>query len=187
MFGVLLVPGVVLGALQLLVLRTQVTVARTWVLVTALGWAVGWAFGMMVGLVVALVVGAEQLSIVGSSGPGEPWSGLVMFGIGGAIAGLAMGGLQGTVLPTHATRSVVWVLASAVAMAVGGVFVGAVMWWGRSHYYAYNFSWSAVTAALLYGVITGYGLMLLLRQSGDDASDSTTEHASEHPLVPGGS
>lgn len=41
MFGIVLVPGFVLGALQFLVLRRHVAVGRTWIPITALGWALG--------------------------------------------------------------------------------------------------------------------------------------------------
>ena len=176
MGGLLLMPGVVLGALQLLVLRRQVTVAGVWVLVTALGWIVGWALGVIAGVAVAEVVAeVVEFNILqpGSAGEPGPWGGVVIFGVGGAIAGLVMGGLQGRVLRTHAARTVVWVRASSVAMAVGGVWVGVVTWGEEGAYVG----WSAVIASLLYGAITGYGLMLLLRQSGADARDSTTEDA----------
>lgn len=180
MFGLLLVPGVVLGALQLLALRRQVEMAGTWVLITALGWAVGWAFGFAVGAVVGTAVGGGQLiAISGNATPAEPWSEVVTFGIGGVIAGLVMGGLQGTVLRPHVARIVVWVLASTVAMAVGGVSVGVLMWWGPSNF-PDNYSWSAALVYFLgapasYGAITGYSLMLLLRQRSADARASTTE------------
>lgn len=171
MFGILLVPGLVLGVLQFLVLRRHVAVGRTWIPITALGWALGWALGFTVGMIVTLIVGAEQLFSIGAGSYSEPWSGIMMFGLGGAIAGLLMGSLQWTVLQKHAARAGAWMQASAVAMAVGGLLVGLVMW----RYYD-DWGWGAVIASLVYGAITGYRLMLLLRQRGAEVRDSTTEH-----------
>ncbi len=169
MFGILLVPGFVLGGLQFLVLRRHVAIARTWILITALGWGLGWAMGAIVGWVVAAIVGGGQLISITGGSNSEPWSGVVMFGLGGVIAGSVVGGLQLTLLRTHVARTGVWLQANAAAMAVGGVFVGLVMWW-----YYDDWGIGAVLASLLYGAITGYRLMQLLRKRGGEARDSTT-------------
>ena len=172
MFGILLVPGFVLGVLQFLVLRRHVAIERTWILITALGWAVGWALGAIVGWVVAAIVGGGELISITGGSYSAPWSGVVMFGLGGMIAGSVVGGLQSTLLRTHVALTGVWWQTSAAAMAVGGVFVGLVMW----RYYD-DWGLGAVIASLLYGAITGYRLMQSLRQRGGEARDSTTQQA----------
>lgn len=168
--GTLLVPGLALGVLQFLVLRRHLATVKTWIALTVAGWSTGWVSGGVVGFVVAIVVGAEQLVLFDGGSAGAPWSGVIIFGVGGMVAGSVMGGLQWTALRTHVARPVIWIPVNTVAMAVGGVSVGVAMWWVETGYritdgWGWGWGWSAVIASLLYGAITGFGLMLLLRRS----------------------
>ncbi len=116
------VPDAMIGTMQWLVLRRQVPRAGWWVLATAFGWFVG----VPVGLTGVGAVGQPRAEAIGL---------LVMWPLGGAVAGAVLGVMQWLVLRRRVPRAGWWVLASAVGGAValavvgaGAIIGGALVW-----------------------------------------------------------
>lgn len=129
MLGV--VAGLILGAFQWLVLRTQFNDSALWILATAAGWGVGfpmgvflaqnfglvdWSFGLVVGIATGVVVGFYQWLFLKRRVPRATWwipvngfalaSGFIYYRADAVWLGLLVGALYGIVTGV----ALVWLL-----------------------------------------------------------------------------
>ncbi len=141
-----IVPGIVVGVLQWLVLRQRVSGAGWWVLASA---AAGY------GILAGFIGYSESLSF----GTLLRFTGVVA--LGGAVTGI----LQWLVLRSQVSRAGWWVLASTVGWALG-MAVSRAFPWGADDSDALGAL--VVTGAVL-GAVTGGALVWLLRQPAPEA------------------
>lgn len=160
-----LLEGVVVGAFQAEVLgkaRPGLR-RRAWILATALGAGAAWLLGMIPSTLMSLDAGGETPT------GGEP--GTLAQLLLAAMLGLALGPVlaaaQLFVLRRHADRAGRWVVANALAWAVGmpAIFAGmALLPWGTGGY-GLIVGLFAVTGAAgaIVGAIHGLALLKMLR------------------------
>jgi hypothetical protein len=128
-----LLAGVVIGALQWMVLRRRLPVGGNWVVVSAAAMSVP-ALGVVMPVVMMYAV---QLWFVTLSAPG-----------GFAVIGAWMGAAQWLILRRHVAYAIVWVPACALA-------------WSAWPLYGYGVS--STTIGMLAGVVTGIVMAVLLQ------------------------
>ena len=143
--------GFVIGVMQWLVLRRQVAGVGWWVVASAGGWVV------FVAVVWLGFVGMRAI-MVGAVG--------MVVGVvaGGAVGGFVVGVLQWLVLRRQVARASWWVAASVVGQVVFAVMVAFMNMFG----FVGGLVGQAVGLAM-YGGITGYVLVQLLRQRATGA------------------
>jgi hypothetical protein len=137
--------GAMIGLLQWIVLRQQVSQAGWWVLATAVGWGLGWAVG---GPVVGIVRRAE----------------VVTLSTGWAVSGLWAGLLQWVVLRQQVFGAKRWMLVSAVIGALGWL-LGWLTGWVMGGVVGRDLAEivGSIVLGLVGGAITGFPLIRLLR------------------------
>ena len=159
------VGGAVVGLMQWLVLRRQVLQARWWVLASTVGWSLGWAASETVyWLLLLWPVLWPIYEAVGwvLCGPG------MMGPAGDVVVGVAVGTMQWLVLRRQVSGAYWWILASAIAWAVGQPLFRVVtiaMIFVLNSWAAFYVGWFvglAGTGALV-GAITGIILVRSLK------------------------
>jgi hypothetical protein len=131
----ILLEGVLVGSAQAWVLRAALRnlSAASWVRATMIGAALAWLLGMVPSTVAALMVSPPSSGAAHGSNP----SAAVQYGLAvllGAVTGPVLGLAQWLELRRHTARANRWILANAVAWALGMVviFVGMdQVPWGR--------------------------------------------------------
>ena len=148
--------AVVLMALsQWVALRRYVAPGRMWTLATGVGWVLGWPAGIFLGAALAGAVDAVPLS--GSGGMLAIFAGFVVAGI---VPGTVTGALQWRfVLRGRRVRLGWWTLASIAGMTAVGLSLWFSVMSGGSGPLVAGFA----VGTALYGGITGYALLRLLR------------------------
>ena len=147
--------GVLMALSQWVALRNYVAPGGMWTLATGVGWALGWPAGILLGAALAGVVEAVPLS-----GSGEILAIFVGFVVAGIVPGAVTGALQWRfVLRGHRVRLGWWTLASIVGMAALGLSLWFSVISGGSGRLVAGFA----VGTALYGGITGYALLRLLR------------------------
>lgn len=133
--------GLGLGVFEWLLLRRLLPRVGLWILATMLGWVIGFPLSFGITQLLSRFFGEGQaVSLIG------------LFQVG--FFALWVGALQGMVLRRSLRFSGWWVLASLVAWSAGfalGGLNGLVL--GVQLY----------LTAILYGLLSGYGLLLILR------------------------
>ena len=147
--------GVLMALPQWVALRRYVAAGGMWTLATGVGWALGWPAGIFLGAALAGAVEAVPLS--GSGGMLAIFVGFVVAGI---VPGAVTGALQWRfVLRGHRVRLGWWTLASIAGMAALGLSLWFSVMSGGSGRLVAGFA----VGTALYGGITGYALLRLLR------------------------
>ena len=147
--------GVLVALSQWVVLRRYVAPGGMWALATGVGWALGWPAGILLGA--ALAVAVEAVPLSGSGGILAIFVGFVVAGIvPGAVTGVLQWWL---VLRGHRVRLGWWTLASIAGMAALGLSLWFSVMSGGSGRMVAGFA----VGTALYGGITGYALLRLLR------------------------
>lgn len=161
-----LLEGVLVGVAQEGVLRDRLASLhkRTWVLATAAGAALAWILGMIPSTFMALRPEAAAQSPVTEPGA------LVQYALAaalGLVAGPVLGVAQWTVLRRHVAHAMRWLLANAIAWAVGMplIFLGMeyVPWTGNPAVAILAIYGVCGAAGLVVGAIHGRFLVQLLR------------------------
>lgn len=164
--GVLL-EGVLVGSAQARVLRSSLRTLSTadWIKGTMLGAGAAWLLGMVPSTVVSL------LEIAPATGAGSEPSAAARYGLAlalGAVTGPVLGLGQWLVLRRHVSRAGRWIVANAVAWAVGMVviFLGMdlVPWTGGGAAVVLGVYLVCGTAGLVVGAIHGRVLSNLLQE-----------------------
>jgi hypothetical protein len=134
-----LIAGGTLGAVQWLVLRSQLSLSRWWILATAAGMAVGLAIGT---------------AFLGSETSGSPllWR--------AAITGLCIGIAQWAVLRQVLPQSAIWIGVITLAWTAGW-FVTR----GAGIDLSYKWAVFGASGALAFQLLTGLALFFLLRSA----------------------
>ena len=147
--------GVLMALSQWVALRRYVAPGGMWTLATGVGWALGWPAGIFLGAALAVAVEAVTLS-----GSGEILAIFVGFVVAGIVPGAVTGALQWRfVLRGHRVRLGWWTLASIAGMAALGLSLWFSVMSGGSGRLVAGFA----VGTALYGGITGYPLLRLLR------------------------
>lgn len=137
--------GLVIGAVQWLVLRTPLRLSSLWVPATGLG--------MGVGLAVAVAVFGTDTR-----------SGLLL--VRGLIVGLGVGFAQGILLRHNAQHMGLWIMTTPIAWTIG---------WAVTHAAGINlspdFAVFGSTGAWAFQFVTGLALRDLVRPQADRAAD----------------
>jgi hypothetical protein len=161
-----LLEGVLVGVAQEAVLRERLASLRkrTWVIATAAGAALAWTLGMIPSTVMALRPEAVAQS------PATESSALVQCALAvalGAVAGPVLGFAQWTVLRRHVARAARWLIANAIAWAIGMplIFLGMqyVPWDGPSAAALLATYGACGAVGLVVGAIHGRFLIDLIR------------------------
>ncbi|WP_017326141.1 hypothetical protein [Synechococcus sp. PCC 7336] len=155
-----------LGLMQWLVLRWLLPKAYLWVIVTIIGGVLGWLSSAG-----AFFLGAYFVDLVGGSNlPSVPE---IVFcgGLAGA-GGLAIGFVQWVYLRRHLRRAAWWLLASAIAVGVGG---GPNLCLGITLYSANNWPLWLAIGGLAGGSIKGGALVWLLRQPSSSQTEANAK------------
>ncbi len=164
LLGILL-EGVVVGVAQEGVLRLQFPrlPPRRWTVATAVGAGLAWTLGMLPSTILALT---EAPGDVPSPEP-DP---LVQYTLAcalGAVTGPVLAAAQWTVLRHHVERASQWLLANAVAWAVGMpvIFLGMdrVPWGGHPALVLPAMYLVCGVSGLVVGAIHGWALVRLVR------------------------
>jgi hypothetical protein len=123
----ILLEGVVVGGAQAWVLRGALPdlSAAGWIRATMIGAGLAWLLGMVPSTMAALMVSPPPSGAV----PGGDFSSAAQYGLAvllGAVTGPVLGLAQWLVLRPHVPRASRWILANAVAWALGMavIFVG---------------------------------------------------------------
>ena len=147
--------GVLMALSQWLALRRYVGPGGMWTLSTGVGWVLGWPAGILLGA--ALAGAMEAVPLSGSGGILAIFVGFVVAGI---VPGAVTGALQWRfVLRGHRVRLGWWTLASIAGMAALGLSLWFSVMLGGSGRLVAGFA----VGTALYGGITGYALLRLLR------------------------
>ena len=154
-FTALPLAGVLMALSQWVALRRYVSPGGMWTLATGVGWVLGWPAGIFLGAALAMAVEAVPLS-----GSGEILAIFVGFVVAGIVPGAVAGALQWwLVLRGHRVRLWWWTLASIAGMAALGLSLWFSAMLGGSGRLVAGFA----VGTALYGGITGYALLRLLR------------------------
>ena len=166
----ILFEGVLVGSAQARVLRIVLggLSVADWIKATMLGAAVAWLLGMVPSTVAALVASGP---LSGATSAPEP-SPTVQYGLAlllGAVTGPVLGLGQWLVLRRHVVRASRWIMANAVAWALGMVviFVGMdqIPWKRGGLVVVLGIYLVCCAAGALVGVIHGWVLRHLLREA----------------------
>jgi hypothetical protein len=164
----ILLEGVVVGSAQARVLRASLhgLSAAGWIKATMLGAGVAWLLGMVPSTVAALAATGPSSS---AAPPTEPPA-TVQYGLAlllGAVTGPVLGLGQWLVLRRYVARAGRWIVANAVAWALGMVviFLGMdqVPWWRGGLQVVIGVYLVCGAAGLVVGAIHGWILRDLLR------------------------
>jgi hypothetical protein len=151
--------GIVLGFAQWLVLRRYIRHSRRWILATTIGALFAWFTGLTISVLMALVyAGASDSATTAAF-----IKGVVLLGGG---LGTMLGFCQWLVLKSQIRFSVWWILANALAWALGLLvaFVGVgLMPQGWSIQTALITAASGTAMGAVIGGITGIALVWLLK------------------------
>lgn len=165
----ILLEGLLVGSAQARVLRVLLDglSAADWIKATMLGAGVAWLLGMVPSTLAALVASAPSS---GATPAPEP-SATVQYGLAlllGAVTGPVLGLGQWLVLRRHVVRAGRWIMANAVAWALGMVviFLGMdqVPWKRGGLVVVLGVYLVCCAAGALVGVIHGWVLRNLLRE-----------------------
>jgi hypothetical protein len=166
----ILLEGVVVGSAQARVLRLALPglSAADWIKATMLGAGVAWLLGMVPSTAAALLTTAPPS---GAAPTPEP-SAMVQYGLAlllGAVTGPILGLGQWLVLRRHVVRAGRWILANALAWALGMVMIFLGMDqvpWGRGGFaVALGVYLVCGAAGVLVGAVHGLVLRVLLREA----------------------
>lgn len=166
----ILLEGVLVGSAQALVLRAALRglSAASWIKATMIGAGLAWLLGMVPSTVAALMGSAPSSGAARESAP----SAAVQYGLAlllGAVTGPVLGLAQWLVLRRHAARASRWILANAVAWAIGMVviFLGMdqVPWERGGFEVALAIYLVCGAAGLVVGAIHGWILRELVREA----------------------
>ena len=157
LFGHLVMPGLIVGVAQWLVLRRYLPYAGWWILASALGW--------ILGSIVMLTIYGIIDQILGIRLPSRILSPVVI----STLYGAALGAAQWLVLRGHTQRAGWWVLISVVGGAVGwavGVACPGIPFGSAALSFAPRWAVNgAVTNGVAWavnGAVTGIALVWLL-------------------------
>lgn len=158
-----LLEGIVLGVAQWFVLHHYVKHIKAWVIVTAIAAMVAWLIGLQIS---TLMVFSTTLDITLTA---EMKAQTLLKGVFwlGAWVGGVLGCAQWFVLKSHIRRAVLWIVANALAWALG--LVVAFMMIGMMHFNYFSLETALAGAATgltmgaVVGVITGIALIGLLK------------------------
>jgi hypothetical protein len=119
------IEGVMVGTAQWLVLRRPLPGITwlTWAGATAIGAGIAWTLGMLPSTLLSIGQDSGQ-------GPATEPSAIVVYALAfamGLVLGPVLGCAQWLVLRRHVTRASLWILANALAWAVGMTLVFAVV------------------------------------------------------------
>ena len=144
-----------LGVMQWLVLRWFLPNAGWWVVLTIVGCGLGWVSAL--GLAFAVASLADVTSIYLPMWVPEA----LMCGWVAAVGGVAIGLAQWLYLRRHLRRAAWWILASAIALAIGG---GPNLCSGLAVYSAHNWPLILAVGGLAGGIIKGGTIVWLLQK-----------------------
>jgi len=158
-----LLEGIVLGVAQWLVLRRYVKRINAWVIVTAIAVMVAWLIGLKVSALMIFSIGLDP-TLTTAMKTRALLQGVFLLG---AWVGGVLGFAQWTVLKAHIHRAFLWIVANALAWALG--LVVAFMMVGMTHTDQLNLETillgvaTGLTTGAFVGAITGVALIWLLK------------------------
>jgi hypothetical protein len=158
-----LLEGIVLGVAQWLVLHRYVKHINTWILVTAIAAMIAWLVGLQIS---TLMIFSTNLDTTLTSAMKTQTLLKGVFLLGAWVGGV-LGFAQWFVLKSHIRRAVWWIVANALAWALGLVVAFMMIGMMHSNYFSLETALAGtaigLTLGAVVGAITGVALVGLLK------------------------
>lgn len=186
--------AVLLGLLQMLVLRRWVPKATLWLPITAISIIVGWSLALALGLVLAVVAALTG----GEVQTPTPYFGTLPWSVAAFIAGLCVGIGQHLFMRKLAISSPLWIPITAALWAIGYSILRTDIWMSTystliapAPFFNWGNTLSILIPELLYrlsiataeGLVTGAGTALVLVTTVASARQTRASLEPVHPVV----
>lgn len=154
--------GAAVGVTQWILLRRRIGYSQWWILLTTIGWLAGWITAAFLTSVFTEMSYTRTQFLL----RGPTWG------------GITVGTMQWLVLRQSVPRAAWWVLIVSVAGGLGGVAAAIIVVPGG--WYSYREATFGVIHGGLSGVITGFGLGILLQRAGKGRGALKQESSEAH-------